>query len=34
MIKRKNSSVMQFIVGPSSPVAWTAVLLLAIWFWS
>jgi hypothetical protein len=34
MIKRKDNPVMQFIVGPLSPVTWTVVLLLAICFWS
>jgi len=34
MIKRKDNSVMQFIVGAGSPVTWTAVFLIAVWFWS
>jgi hypothetical protein len=34
MIERKHNSIMQFIVGAGSPVTWTVVLLLAIWFWS
>ncbi len=34
MIKREDNPVMQFIVGASSPVTWTAVLLIAVWFWS
>jgi hypothetical protein len=34
MIKRKVNPLMQFIVGPLSPVTWTVLLLLAICFWS
>ena len=34
MIKRQSNPLMQFIVGPVSPVTWTVVLLIAIWFWS
>ena len=34
MIKRKDNPVMQFIIGAGSPVTWTAVLLIAVWFWS
>ena len=34
MIKRRNNPVMQFIVGAGSPVTWTVVLLIAVWFWS
>jgi hypothetical protein len=34
MIKRKDNQVMQFIIGAGSPVTWTAVLLIAVWFWS
>jgi hypothetical protein len=34
MIKRRDNPVMQFIVGAGSPVTWTVVLLIAVWFWS
>ena len=34
MIKRKDNPVMQFIIGAGSPVTWTAVFLIAVWFWS
>jgi len=34
MIKRKDNPLMQFIVGAGSPVTWTVVLLIAVWFWS
>ena len=34
MIKRRDNPVMQFVVGPLSPVTWTVVFLLAICFWS
>lgn len=34
MIKRKDNPLMRFIVGPSSPVTWTLVLLITVWFWS
>lgn len=30
MIKRKANPVMQFVVGPLSPVTWTVLLLLVI----
>jgi hypothetical protein len=34
MIKRESNPLMQFIVGPVSPVTWTTVFLVAVWFWS
>ena len=34
MIKRQSNPLMQFIVGPVSPVTWTFVLLVAVWLWS
>ena len=34
MIKRHSNPIMQFIVGPVSPVTWTVVLLIAVLFWS
>jgi hypothetical protein len=34
MIKRTDNPVMRFVVGPLSPVTWTALLFIAICFWS
>jgi hypothetical protein len=34
MIKRESNPLMQFIVGPVSPVTWTTVFLVAVWLWS
>ena len=34
MIKRKANPVMQFIVGPLSPLTWMVLLLLVICVWN